>query len=358
MQTRLAAAVVMGVALAGAAMVQAEPPATRTARVAYFTNLALPEARLRLDAVAARVESRWPRQARAGAAVEYRIFAYEPPPSGHRLEAAERRAQEERRARSNHASAIAMLAWKPDVIYAPGALAAKEASRHTATVPIVFACKCNPFPDGWNLVAHPGRPERNLTGFTRYHLGMLGTTDAAQRVNLQRRRMELLKLSSPAPVRRVGAIHGDDYDERKWRYADAARELGIEWVPLRIEENSIDALPSQLRRQRIDAAMVLADDFAEIHRERLVRAAAEAAVPVLFPWDEADMGAWMHYGTVVEIADKSAEYLVNLLQGRRVAEYPVEFPNRMELAINLRTARRHGWEYPRAFLLQVDRVVE
>ena len=74
--------------------------------------------------------------------------------------------------------------------------------------------------------------------------------------------------------------------------------------------------------------------------------------------NEADIGAWMHYGTLVDGADKSAEYLVNLLQGRRVAEYPVEFPKRMELAINLRTARRHGWEYPRAFLLQVDRVVE
>lgn len=356
MQIRLGPVVCMALALAGAAGAHAQP-AARTLRVAYLTHFPSPEAQQRLDAVATRVEARWPRAARPDTAIGYRAFRYEPPPSGSRMDAEQRGREEARREAANRATVEALLAWKPDVIYAPGALAAREAARHTARVPVVFACKCNPFPDGWGLVRDPARPERNLTGFTRYHLGMLGT-DAAQRLNLQRKRIEVLKLASASPVRRVGAIHGNDYDERKWRYAEAARALGVEWVPLRVDAGSIESLPALLARERIDAAMVLADDFADLYRERLVKATAAAAMPVLFPWDEADLGAWMHYGTVVDIADKSAEYLVNILQGRPVSEYPVEFPKRMELAINLRTARRHGWEYPRAFLLQVDRVVE
>lgn len=356
MQMRLASVFLLLLAPGWAAIAHASDAEARTWRVAYFTNLATAEAQSRLDAVAARIEARWPAASRNGT-IRYRIFPFAPPPSGTRMDAEQRRAEAGRRAAANRDAVVALLAWKPDVVYAPGALAAKEVAAATATIPVVFACKCNPFPDGWGLVADPARPGRNLTGFTRYHLGMLGT-DAAQRVNLQRRRIEVLKLASAAPVRRIGAIHGNDYDEARWRYADAARALGVEWVPLRVDATSIESLPARLRAQRIDAAMVLADDFADLYRARLVKATGEAPIPVLFPWDEADIGAWMHYGTVVDVADKSAEYLVNLMQGRRVSEYPVEFPRRMELAINLATARRHGWEYPRAFLLQVDRVVE
>ena len=84
----------------------------------------------------------------------------------------------------------------------------------------------------------------------------------------------------------------------------------------------------------------------------------ESRVPVMFPWDEADAGAWMHYGTVVDVPEKAAEYIVHILQGRKVRDYPVEFPKRMELAVNFRTARAHGWEFPRGFLLLVDRAIE
>lgn len=327
-------------------------------RVAYLTTFAPREAQARIDAVAARIDARWPAASRpTGASVGYRVFAFEAPLTGSRMDPAQRRQAEERMAVANRATIAAMLAWKPDVIFAPGALAAREAARHTSTIPIVFGCKCNPLADGFGLVKDPARPERNLTGFTRYHLGMLGG-DREQRLNLQRKRIELLRLASPAPVRRIGAIYGDEYDERKWRYVESARALGVEWVRLRLDEGSIEQLADRVREEKLDAAIVLADDFAEVFRGRLIKAAARTPVPVMFPWDEADAGGWMHYGTVVDVNDKAAEYLVNILQGRKVAQYPVEFPKKMELVVNLRTARAHGWEYPRGFLRLVDRAVE
>jgi putative ABC transport system substrate-binding protein len=354
---RRASLVLVGLVLASAAALHAHASPQGPMRVAYLTTLGPREAQARLDAVAARIEARWPAASRPpGASIAYRVFVFEPPLAGSRMEATQRRQAEQRVAAANRATIAAMLAWNPGVIFAPGAAAAREAARQTARVPIVFGCKCNPLADGWGLVKDPARPERNLTGFTRYHLGMLGNHE--QRLNLERKRIELLQLVSATPVRRIGAIYGDDYDEAKWRYAESARALGVEWVPLRLDEASIEQLPERMRREKLDAAMVLSDDFAEIFRARLIEATARASVPVMFPWDEADAGAWMHYGTVVDVHDKAAEYLVNILQGRKVAQYPVEFPKKMELVVNLRTARAHGWEYPRGFLRLVDRAVE
>jgi ABC-type uncharacterized transport system substrate-binding protein len=250
-----------------------------------------------------------------------------------------------------------MLAWKPEVIFAPGALPAKAAAEKADPIPVVFGCKCNPLPDGWNLVKNPSRPERNLTGFTRYHIGMVGD-DANHRLNLHRKRIELLRMASAKPIRRIGAIYGQEYDERKWAYEAAARELGVEWIKIRLTEQSISNLAEQLQEKQVDAGLVLADTFLDKFSGRLVKAASVTPIPVMFPWDEADAGAWMHYGTVVDVPDKAAEYIINILQGRKVIDYPVEFPKQMELAVNFATAKRHKWDFPRGFLLLVDRTVE
>ncbi|MEO7741564.1 MAG: ABC transporter substrate binding protein [Usitatibacter sp.] len=346
--------------LACAMPLQAPAQAPPAKRVAYLSTLAEKEAGARIAAVAERVDARWPASARPGAVkVEYRTFRYELPAaraSATEPEAERTRRNEEIRERNDQRIAE-MMAWTPDVVFAPGALPAKAAAKANATVPVVFGCKCNPLPDGWDLVKDPTRPERNLTGFTRYHIEMVGE-EGPRRLNLHRKRIELLQKASAKPVRRIGAIYGDDYDENKWRYAEAARDLGVEWVKVKLTESSIEGLAARLRESQVDAGLVLADTFLDKFSSRLVKAAALTPLPVIFPWDEADTGAWMHYGTVVDVPDKAAEYIVNLLQGRKVADYPVEFPKQMELAVNFRTAKAHHWDFPRNFLLLVDRVIE
>ena len=346
--------------LACALPMQSLAQSSTVKRVAYLSTLAEKDAASRIGAIAERVDARWPVAQRPGAAkVEYRTFRYDLPAA--RASATESEADRAKRndqIRDRNDKTIAeMMAWAPDVVFAPGALPAKAAAKANANVPVVFGCKCNPLPDGWDLVKTPARPERNLTGFTRYHIEMVGE-EGPRRLNLHRKRIEMLQKASPGQVRRIGAIYGDDYDETKWRYADAARELGVEWVKVKLTEGSIENLPALLKASGVDAGLVLADTFLDKHSARLVKAAAMAPLPVMFPWDEADSGAWMHYGTVVDVPDKAAEYIVNLLQGRKVADYPVEFPKQMELAVNFRTAKAHHWEFPRHFLLLVDRVIE
>lgn len=342
---------------AGVGAAHAQPARADARRVAYLSTLPQAEAAKRIGAIEKIAAGKLP-----GVNVEYRTYRYELP-AGTRMASGEPdpagiRRNEEIQAR-NDATIVQMLAWKPDVILAPGALPAKAAAKATQTIPIVFACKCNPLPDGFDLVKFPEKPERNLTGFTRYHLDMV-EGDSRRRLNLHRKRIEYLKMAFPPdkPPRRIAAIYGDSYDEGKWRYEEAAQQLGVEWVPIRLTEASIGDLPALLRERRADAGLVLADTFLDKFSGRMARAAAASPMPVIFPWDEADLGAWMHYGTVVDIPEKAAEYVAEILKGRSVADYPVEFPRGTELAVNFRTAKAHGWTFPSQFLHVVDRAVE
>lgn len=347
--------------IAGPVAAQVQPRADGERRVAYLSTLAEKAAAERIGAIEKQVERHWPPDARdPRARIAYRTFRYELPlparPAG--TEGADEAARRNEQIRQRNERQVAdMLAWQPDVIYAPGALPALAAGRATTTIPIVFGCKCNPLKDGWDLVRDPARPERNLTGFTRYHLDMV-EGEPWRRLNLNRKRIELLQTAGNGAVSRIGAIYGDDYDEAKWQYEAAARALGVEWVRVKLTEETIDHLPELLKEHRVDAGLVLADTFLDKFAGRLARSSAKSGVPVMFPWDEADAGAWMHYGTVVDIPAKAAEYVVNILKGRKVADYAVEFPKQMELAVNFRTAKAHGREFPREFLLQVDRAIE
>ncbi|APV48556.1 hypothetical protein BWI17_01955 [Betaproteobacteria bacterium GR16-43] len=318
-------------------------------RVAYLSTLSAAEAANRITGIEKAVAARMP-----GERVDYRTFRYELPVSD--LPADSPRSQEIRS--RNDAEIGRLLDWKPDVILAPGALPAKAAARRTSTVPIVFACKCNPLSDGFGLVRDAERPEANVTGFTRY---LIDSPDSARdvRLNLHEKRLELLReFVRPQPLTRVAAIHGDAYDEAKWRYAQRAEGMRITWVPVRLTDANIESLPQLLREARVEAGLVLADTFLDKHTRRLVKTAAAIPLPILFPWDEADLGAWMHYGTVVDFPGTTAYYLQKLLTGTRVADLPVRFPDKTELAFNLKTARAHGWTGGKrgsAFEAEVDR---
>ena len=330
-------------------------PIPDKARVAYLSTLASAQAATRIASIKKAVAGRM-----SDKAIEYRTFRYELPASAAGLdgqadpEATRRNAEIHAR---NQAEILRLLAWNPTVILAPGALPAKAAAQRTSTIPIVFGCKCNPLPDGFDLIRNPKKPEANVTGFTRYLIDA-PTDSPGGRLNLHEKRLDLLRtFLVPQPLKRVGAIHGDSYDEGKWKYSDRARAMGIEWVPVRLRDSTIDELPRLLREARVDAGLVLADTFLDKNTRLIVEAARKAPVPVLFPWDEADIGALMHYGTVVDFNDTTAYYVQKLLSGTPVSELPVRFPDATELAFNLRTAREQGWSSKMGpgFQAEVDR---
>jgi putative ABC transport system substrate-binding protein len=95
-------------------------------------------------------------------------------------------------------------------------------------------------------------------------------------------------------------------------------------------------------------------------REKLARLALERKIPAIFAWrDWVLAGGLMSYGPrLTDMNRRVAEYVDRLARGAKVADLPIEQPARIELAINLRTARAIGIEVPPTLLARADEVIE
>jgi putative tryptophan/tyrosine transport system substrate-binding protein len=261
-----------------------------------------------------------------------------------------------------------VLTSNPSVIYAAGAAAAKTFAAATSKTPIIIGCKCNPGPTSrrWNLIANVCRPDANVTGFTRYDLRVIApatntngcsneNSNTLKLENLFPARLQALRNSREIPIKRVGLILGDDYDRSKWRYTEIAKALGIETLELMITADQINDLPSLYRLNGLEAAMVFPSPLLDQNTANMVRITSKIAVPTMFPWDEADSGAWMHFGTKVDIASEAARYILAVLHGTPIKDLPVSFPTEYELVVNHKLAKSHGWVFPKKFLLLPQR---
>jgi putative tryptophan/tyrosine transport system substrate-binding protein len=226
------------------------------------------------------------------------------------------------------------------------ALAVKAA---TTTIPIVFAIGNDPVQAG--LVASFSRPGGNVTGVT-----MFSST-------LEPKRLELLRELVPnASV--IAVLMNPTFPDSPIQVRDvqaAARAMGQQIVILNASsESEIEAAFATVARERIGALLVGSDPFFNSKRREIVALAARHAVPAVYQWrDHAAIGGLMSYGTSLADAYRQVgSYVGRILKGEKPADLPVVQSTRVELVINLKTAKTLGLTFPVPLLGRADEVIE
>jgi putative tryptophan/tyrosine transport system substrate-binding protein len=227
----------------------------------------------------------------------------------------------------------------------PPAFAAKAA---TSTIPIVINVGIDPVQAG--LIASLNRPGGNVTG-----IAILTAELAAKRVELLHELLQttvfasLVNPTSPLTEPEIRGVR------------DAARSLGLELHVLNATTvGEIDTAFEKLIELGAGALVVSVDPFLTSQRQQIVALAERRSVPAIYGLREyAIAGGLMSYGN--DLADayrQSGIYAAKLLKGAKPADLPVQQVVKVELIVNLKTAKALGLTFPITLLGRADETIE
>ena len=226
-------------------------------------------------------------------------------------------------------------------------MAAKAA---TTTIPIVFATGYDPVAAG--LVASLARPGGNLTGVTS-----LTAEVGPKRVELLRELVptatSIALLVNPAAVAIRETISTD--------LQAAARKLGLHVHVLHAStERDFDTVFATLAQLRAGGLVIGSDPFFNSQSEQLAALAIRHAVPAIYQYREfAAAGGLMSYGgSLTDMYRQVGVYTGRILKGEKPADLPVQQSTKVELIINLKTAKALGLTVPLPLLARADEVIE
>jgi len=225
-----------------------------------------------------------------------------------------------------------------------GALALKKLD---PPIPVVFISGGDPVKLG--LVTTLNRPAGNMTGAS-----FLTTAAAAKR-------LELLRELMPTAARIGYLVNPDNFTIETEEVQAAGRALGLQVLVLNARnERDFDQAFATLLERRADALFVGGDPFFLTSRDEVVALAAHHAIPAIYNLRQyALAGGLISYGASIEDAQRQAGlYVGHILKGTKPAELPVIQTDRIELVINLRTAKTLGLKVPLTLQVAADEVIE
>jgi putative ABC transport system substrate-binding protein len=245
--------------------------------------------------------------------------------------------------------AAELVKVKPDVIVTTSTSAALAAKQATTTIPIISTILTEPIGNG--LAASEAHPGGNVTGIQFTLNGLTGKQlELARDVIPQTSTVGLLahmKSASNPPQRRDAET--------------AANVLGIRLVPVDV------GLPDQLgaafdayASERVDWVLVLGDALFISERSRIAALAISLRLPTIFPLREhVEAGGLISYGTDIAANHERAAYYVDkIFKGTKAGDLPIEFPTKVALTINLKTANTLGVKIPPMLLTAAEEVIE
>jgi putative ABC transport system substrate-binding protein len=238
---------------------------------------------------------------------------------------------------------IAVIATSGHVL---GALAAKAA---TKTIPIVFLTGSDPVVVG--LVASLSQPGGNLTGLTTLS------------VELEPKRVELLHEVVPRATT-IGALvnpNNPNAGIQSREIQAAARSLGLKvYILTASTEDDLNSVFGRLDQLQAGGLVIASDGIFISHSERLAALAVRQGVPSIFQFRPfAAAGGLMSYGgSLFEMYRQTGIYAARILKGEKPSDLPVQQVTKVELIINVKTARALNLVIPPTLLARADEVIE
>ncbi len=242
--------------------------------------------------------------------------------------------------------AAELVRLRVDVIVTRGTPATRAAKNATATIPVVMATMGDPGAIVTSF-AHPGG---NITGVTTFS------------TELTAKRIELLKELVPN-LSRVALLHNmsnpaapPEWEETR----TAARTLGLQAQLLDVRsEGGLGVAFDLAARSHVDALVIGADGFTQLHQRAIVDLGARNRLPATYPAREfVQAGGLIAYAVnYPDLYFQFASFVDRIFRGAKPGELPVEQPSKFELVINLKTAKALGLTIPQSLLLRADEVI-
>ena len=244
--------------------------------------------------------------------------------------------------------AAELVALKPDVIVAQTTVGTVAVKRATATIPIVMVRVSDPVGSGFIAsFAHPGG---NITGVTDFGL------------DVSAKYVELLHLIVPKATRVAVLMSENPVTPFQLKFIqDAATSVRTTVLPLmdRSDEELEQAFAT-MAKGGAGGLIVLGGSPLREQRDKIIEHAAKMRLPAIYParhWIE--RGGLFSYGADTRIWFKlAAHYVDKILKGAKPGDLPVEQPTKVELVINLKTAKALGITIPQSLLVRADDVIK
>ena len=242
-----------------------------------------------------------------------------------------------------------LVKLKPDVIVTTSTSSALAVKQATTVVPIVSAILTDPV--GQGLAASEARPGGNVTGIQFTLKGLTGKQlDFAREVIPQTSSVGLLvhmKNASNPPQRSDAEA--------------AANASGIRLVPVDVDlADQLGVAFQAFASERVEWVIGLGDSLFVSERDQIAALAISLRLPTIFPDREfVAAGGLISYG-IDNVAnhERAAYYVDKILKGAKAGDLPIEFPTKLRLSINLKTAKTLGLDVPPMLLAIADEVIE
>ena len=242
-----------------------------------------------------------------------------------------------------------MVRLNPAIIVSAPVPANMAVHQATKTIPIVMSTGADPV--GFGLVQSLSHPGGNVTGLTNFAEALAS------------KQLDLMRELRPGLTRVAVLVNVDNpLHVPQWRETqDAAARASIALVPYEFHKpDDFEAAFTAFVQAKAEALLVPPDTTFASYRARIAELAVKARLPAIFANRlSAEAGGLLSYGPdPVENYRHAAVYVDKILKGAKPADLPVERPTKIELVINLKTAKAIGMDVPPALLARADEVIE